>query len=301
MRLPDFLVIGAMKSGTTTFYHDLAAHPQVFLAEKELGALTRDVSMTEYASHFQWAKINQLCGDVSTVYSMLPDVPGVAQRAMSHLSPNTKILYLVREPIQRAISHHYHYHSLNDDRQMEADVDVCVRKYPSLTNYGKYGEQLEHWARHWGETTIHVVHFEEYVINRRATMAQVFRFLGLRPSADVVATKSVKNASLGKPVLNDFWRRLTQHSLYRKLVRPCLSLAMRDRIRGTLLPLAPPPPPPPAPETIDELLSVFIPDGERLLQVTNRAEHFWDYRAVRAAHVERWRLWQASAELRKSA
>src|SRR5262245_60208451 len=111
MRLPNFLVIGAMKSGTTTFYHDLAAHPDVFLAEKELGALSRDVATVEYASYFKRAKPEQLCGDVSTTYSMCPDVSGVADRAKKNLSRNTKIIYLVREPVARAISHHYHYYS----------------------------------------------------------------------------------------------------------------------------------------------------------------------------------------------
>jgi Sulfotransferase domain len=147
MRLPDFLVIGAMKSGTTTFYHDLAGHPHVYLADKELGALTRDISAPQYAAHFKHARINQLCGDVSTGYSMLPDVTGVVERAARQLSPRAKILYLVREPVQRAISHHYHYISLRPDDRMEPDIDACVRKYSSLTDYGRYGEQLEHWTR----------------------------------------------------------------------------------------------------------------------------------------------------------
>jgi len=301
MRLPDFLVIGAMKSATTMFYHDLAAHPQIFLAEKELGALTRDGPMAEYAAHFQAAKSHQLCGDVSTVYSMLPDVPGVAKRAARHLSANTKIFYLIREPIQRAISHHYHYYSLRDERRMEADINTCARKYPCLTNYGKYGEQLECWTHHWNDSAMHVVHFEDYIANRRETMAQVFRFLGISPSPHALAAESAKNSSFNKPVLNGFWRRLTRLRFYRRFVRPHLSLAVRDRVRALVLPVAPPPPAPPTPDTIDQLLSIFISDGQRLAQLTNRTTPFWDYSAVRSAHIKRWLTWHAAVELRKSA
>ncbi len=301
MRLPDFLVIGAMKSGTTTFYHDLAGHPHVFLAEKELGALTRDIGAREYAAHFAKARINQLCGDVSTVYSMLPDVTGVVERAGRQLSPRAKILYLVRDPVARAISHHYHYSSLRESDRMEADIDACVRKYPSLTNYGRYGEQLEHWTRHLGKGAIHVVRFEDYVANRRTTMAQVFRFLGLQPALEHVHVSTVKNASLGKPVLNRFWRQLTALKAYRQFVRPYLPMAMRDRLRAKLLPTAPPPPAPPRPETVDQLLAVFAADSERLQQLANRSAPFWDFAAVRAAHVERYRQWEASRGMQKCA
>jgi hypothetical protein len=301
MRLPNFLVIGAMKCGTTTFYHDLAAHPRIFLAEKELGALTRDISMNEYASHFARAKINQRCGDVSTMYSMLPDVPGVVQRTTRHLPPNTKIIYLVREPVQRAISHHYHYHSLRTDQQMGADIDACVRKYPSLTNYGKYGEQLTPWIQCWGEGAVHVVQFEEYVADRAATMTRVFQFLGLCPLPHLLQSDAVQNASLGKPVLNSFWRRVTRQGLYRKFVRPCMSSSTRDRIRTAVLPTAPPPPRPPRPDTIDRLLSAFIPDSEHLRQLVNRSTPFWDYAAVGTAHVERYHRFHAPSGPRRSA
>lgn len=301
MRLPDFLVIGAMKSGTTTFYHDLATHPQIYLAEKELGALTRDVSAGEYAACFAGAKINQLCGDVSTSYSMLPDVSGVVERAKRSLSPSTKILYLVREPVQRAISHHYHYQSLLTDKRMEADINECVYKHPSLINYGKYGEQLAHWSSHLGGRAFHVIHFEDYVANRQKTMKRVFNFLGLRPAPRSAPMNAIHNASAGKPVLNGFWRRVTQHGLYRQLVRPYFSLAARDRVRAAVLPAAPPPPAPPRPDVIEHLVSIFAADSEVLCRLANGSAPFWNFDAVRAAHIERYHRWQSAGELRKSA
>lgn len=295
MRLPDFLVIGAMKSGTTALYQDLAAHPQVFLAKKELGTLARDVSMTDYASNFRGAKINQLCGDVSAAYSMLPDVSGVAERASRGLSPNSKIIYLVREPVERAIRHHYHACAgqaaadINGQQRerMGPDFDECVRKHPSLTNYGMYGEQLEQWLRCWGPSRVLVLPFDEYMADRQSTMARVFYFLGLRPAA----------ANTSEHAGNRFVQRMAPHRLIRRIARR-RSTTANDQPTAAL---TTPAPLPPRPETIDHLVSVFAADSERLRQLVARSTPFWDFAAVGAAHCERYRQWQAATGARTAA
>jgi hypothetical protein len=145
------------------------------------------------------------------------------------------------------------------------------------------------------------VRFDDYIANRRETMALVFRFLGVQPALNRVRTNTVKNASRGKPVLNQFWRTATELKMYRRFVRPCLSLALRDRLRATLLPTAPSPPAPPRPDTVDHLLSVFAADSERLQRLADRTAPFWDFATVRAAHIERYRQWEASREIQKCA
>jgi hypothetical protein len=297
MRLPDFLVIGAMKSGTTTFYHDLANHPDIFLAEKESSALTRDVRPSEYARRFRGAKSHSLCGDISTTYGMFPHVPGVPERARRMLTKDAKIIYLVRDPVKRAISHHYHYHSLVGGDRMERDVDASVRRHAALIDYGRYAMQLEQWREEWELDAVRVIRFEDYVADRRGTLASVCGFLGIPVHPKWVDFSGAKNVSRGKPVLNQFWSSVVESGVYRRVVRACLSSATRERLRRLLLPEAPPPPPPPRPQTIERLVAVFSSDAERLQQLTGRTTPFWDFDAIRAHHIELHRQWNSSKPL----
>ena len=87
MRLPDFLIVGAQKAGTTSLYFDLLKNPAVFMpSDKELGNLLDDDVCTPpgraaYAKRFRRARPDQLCGEATTSYTKLPDHPGVSDRA----------------------------------------------------------------------------------------------------------------------------------------------------------------------------------------------------------------------------
>ena len=82
MRLPEFLVIGAMKAGSTTLYEDLRAQPGVFVAEKELDSLSKpDVDRAAYAALFAAAASGPVAGDVSATYARLPETDRRRRRA----------------------------------------------------------------------------------------------------------------------------------------------------------------------------------------------------------------------------
>lgn len=87
MRRPDFLIIGAMKAGTTTLYRDLVDHPNIFLPEqKEPNTLVMYGSdmrriIDDYASLFARSPQDAICGEASTAYTKRPDNEGVAARA----------------------------------------------------------------------------------------------------------------------------------------------------------------------------------------------------------------------------
>jgi len=287
MRLPELLVIGAMKSGTTTLYHDLMSHPEIFLAQKESNHLTQDITAQEYAEAFQKSNTAQLCGDVSMRYSMLPDFPGVAERARNILAASTKIIYIIREPVARAISHHYHFYSLTDHRRMSANIDECVSRYPRLINNGRYAMQLDPWLRAWGPEAIHVIRFEDYIAKRQKQFSKLCRLLHISSPPEGIDFERVKNVSLGKPVLNRPLKWVQNNAIYKHVVRPCVPLPMRDLIRGRLCSQAPPPPAPPRLKTVDQMLAIFRKDEERLRSMLGRSEPYWNFDQVRTAFVSR--------------
>src|SRR5436190_12136822 len=100
--LPHFVVIGAMKAGTTSLWHYLRAHPRVYMPRiKELryfqkgGALSRGLAW--YEAQFAAAEPGQLAGEASPGYTKYPHQTGVPER-MAAVIPDARLVYVVRDP-----------------------------------------------------------------------------------------------------------------------------------------------------------------------------------------------------------
>lgn len=290
MRLPGFLVIGAMKAGTTSLYADLDAQPAVFMPEdKEPDSLVDDAVLTAagragYASLFRDAAPEQLCGEASTAYSKLPVFPGVPRRARRLLGAGLKVIYLVREPVARVISQHYHELA---GATVDPDVDVAVRRTPRLVDYSRYAMQIEPWIDELGEANVRIVRFESYVADRPGTVAALLGFLGLPATAEPVDSKRVFNPSALARARRGPAFRFSRSAFYRRLIRPWLSRPVRSRLRLGTLPKAPPKPPPPRLDTVDYILERVAGDAERVARLAGWDRPMWDLAEVRRRWAER--------------
>ncbi|MEM7622382.1 MAG: sulfotransferase [Planctomycetota bacterium] len=242
MRLPDFLIIGAMKAGTTTLYRDLLKHPGVFFPlDKEPENLTRasvleEAGTADYAALFKDAAADQLCGEASTAYTKRPTFEGVAERARTLLGENLRVIYLMREPIARTRSHHRHKLHFNECET--EDLAEAIERHPELVDYSRYAMQLEPWLDALGADRVLPLEMEAYTADRAATVARVQAFLGLEPKPELVEADKVYNKADGKPVIEGRWRAFQQSGPYRKLIRPLLGVETRAKLRNTLLPKA---------------------------------------------------------------
>jgi hypothetical protein len=289
MRLPDFLIIGAMKSGTTSLYADLGTHPAVFFPDdKEPDALAGDEVLTEsgraaYAGLFTAAGDDQLCAEASTAYSKLPDIPGVAPRARRLLGGDLKVLYLVREPVSRIISQHYHELA---GGAVDPDIDRAVRDQPRLIHYSLYAKQILPWLETFGEERVRIVRFESYIADRRAGANAVFDFLGLQPVTAGIDTDRVHNPSAQLRARRGVAWRFAKSAFYRRWIRPRLSRPLRTRLRLRVTPSAPPRPRPPSLATVDYILDEIARDVASLPQLAGWSEPLWDLDAVRQRFAE---------------
>ncbi len=229
-RLPDFLIVGAMKSATTGLFMDLCQHPQMFFTNtKEPHCLCEDRVLTEeglreYAQHYDSAKADQFVCDASTSYSKLPDYDGVVSRAQKVLPEGFKVIYMVRHPIKRIASQYHH--------ELQAglvgkDIDEVVRANPRFVNYSRYGYQLRPWIEAIGLDRVHVVRFEDYKKNRQEVVQSVCEFLGLPTKNLPSLSTEVYNQSAGKPVAGQFWKFFSSLWFYRQCLRPLVSLKFR--------------------------------------------------------------------------
>src|SRR6266568_8270036 len=112
MPLPNFLIVGAMKSGTSSLWSYLRSHPQVFMPDmKEPMFFVEKKNWSKgldwYRGLFDDAGEAVAIGEASQPYTMAHSFPGVPGRIVS-LIPDVKIIYVLRHPVERMRSHYLH-------------------------------------------------------------------------------------------------------------------------------------------------------------------------------------------------
>jgi hypothetical protein len=267
-----FLVIGAMKAGTTSLFRDLAQNPSICLPEKEPAYLVRHDTpraAAAYRNLFRGVRPGQIVGEASTGYSMLPRFPGVAQRAVECLGPDLKILYLVRNPIHRALSHHYHAMSYGEAPR---DPAAALREGPHLLAVSRYAMQLDPWREAFPAGQILVIVAEEYYAARNDTLDRICRFLEV-PNVPVVESD---RHNQGEERRVGRWNAVRRWGFYRRHIAPRIPSSMRARASGVLLSPGPPRPRPPDVDCLQHLCDALIPDVETLTRFMGRSAAPWD-------------------------
>lgn len=179
-RLPDVIVIGAMKCGTTSLFEYLKRHPELSSSKrKEPNFFTThwDKGIRWYEKQFK--KDNRLKFETSpgyTRYPMLSDVP----RRIHEVLPNVKLIYIVRNPIERIVSQIHHnllVGRLDDSEYREEDFwSKTGRKYIYTSMYHL---QLKQYLEYFSMDNILVVHSEELNNSTVETMRTIARFIGI--------------------------------------------------------------------------------------------------------------------------
>ena len=180
-RLPNFLLIGAMKAGTTSLYHYLQGHPQIyvppykapefFVAESNLH---RGVDW--YRKQFSGAGPNAIAvGEASNAYAKYPKFDGVPQRIADHI-PDVRLIYIVRDPIARILSH---YRTRFAEGTEKMPLEDAVFTNPIYLNYSRYAVQVEQYLQHLSRDQLLIITAEALRNDRRNTVRQVYEFLGV--------------------------------------------------------------------------------------------------------------------------
>ncbi len=182
-RMPDFLLIGAMKAGTTTLWSQLARHPAVFMCTpKEPQFWSRDPvrarGIAWYQSLFAKARPDQRTGEASTCYSRWPHFGDVAGRIAEAL-PDVKLIYLLRHPVDRAYSHYGH---LMEERAVQAggpiaSFEEAIETLPEIIDSSLYMSQIEQFLARFPRNAIHVTLLDDLLAHPEATWNGIQDFL----------------------------------------------------------------------------------------------------------------------------
>ncbi len=194
---PTFLVIGAMKAGTTSLWHYLRAHPQIFMPDlKEFQFFSDERRWVEgmgwYRDHFQGGGGAVALGEASTGYTKYPRPEGVPARIAEAL-PNVRLVYVVRDPIERIRSHYLH--SVHKQRETRPLADA-IEATPAYLAISRYRTQIDQYLEFFPREQLLVITAEELRANRVATLHRVFGFIGVDPGSawDVAAHELHRSA-----------------------------------------------------------------------------------------------------------
>lgn len=181
--LPSFLVIGAMKAGTTSLYHYLRHHPQVFMPRiKELDFFAGESNWRRglgwYARQFAEAGPTAIAiGEASTAYTKYPHYQGVAERIAEHI-PQALLVYVVRHPIERIRSHYQHRVAVGAETE---PMECALIENPIYLDYSRYAMQIDRYLQHFPRERLLIVTSEGLRHDRLDTIRNVYTFLGVDP------------------------------------------------------------------------------------------------------------------------
>jgi len=296
MRLPDFLVIGAGRSGTTSLYEYARCHPGVFMSDvKEPSFFAyMDGGLPTHGKHAEWVRRNAVTtreayeqlfagagsakavGEASPIYLIHPHA---AERIRAAL-PDVRLIAILRHPVERA--HAAWSGLLRDGDEPSPTIEEALRLEESrlregwtpstgLVRNGLYYQMLSRYFERFPRERIRVYLYDDLVRDPQGLLADFFTFIGVDPAFLPDLSQRYGGTGLVRnPLLRTVWR----HSrLPRRLVRPFLPRRLRDAgfawVTRDLVKA------PMAPATREALMKRFRPDIEALQDLIGRDLSAW--------------------------
>lgn len=181
-RVPDFLIIGAKRSGTTWLNSMLEEHPEIYIGTKEIHYFDYQLDKGDgwYRAHFADAGPAQLAGEATQTYMFDREVPP----EMARLVPEAKLIAALRNPVDRAYSDYWYNRArgiedLSFEDALEAEGERGERYRKSYFSRGLYASQLRRVAEFYRRDQIAVFIFEEQVADPEHAYRGVCRYLGI--------------------------------------------------------------------------------------------------------------------------
>jgi hypothetical protein len=204
--LPNFLIIGAQKAGTTWLAKCLGEHPDVFIPEiKEIYYFDRyyDKGLAWYEAYFEPWSGEKAVGEGTVGYIRSTTSPG---RIHDTLGDNVKLIANLRHPVERAYSA-YRMHLSRGEIPYELDFRTFVRKdVQGALSQSTYTPQLERYLAHFPRENLLVLIYEEIYQDTQKTLDTCARYLGVAPGFTPPSVSDRVNNSVDVSVMhNQVW------------------------------------------------------------------------------------------------
>jgi hypothetical protein len=217
--LPNFLVIGAMKAGTSSMYRYLRLHPDVFMPDMKepqffVAERTWPLGVEWYERLFDQGIGKKAIGEASTGYTKHPAHPGVPERIFS-LMPEVRMIYLIRDPIERIRSHYMHNAAAGAN---PPPINEVVLNDPVFVAHSCYAMQIERYLDVFPRSQILVIKSEDMLHDRRPTLRRVFEFLDIDPDFENPLHGNEFHRSIDKRTPRVFMDGLRGYPMFQSVV-----------------------------------------------------------------------------------
>ena len=221
--LPDFLIIGAQKGGTSSLFYYLKFHPEIKRPiKKELNYFNifYNKGVKWYKAHFPFKSENHITGEASPEYLFYP----LAAERIKKLEPNIKLIVLLRNPIERAYSAYQMnrrkgidpretfeeavQYELNHQKEF-GNVYNAERYNYFYLERGKYAAQLSKWLVHFDKKQFLVIESESFFNNTESELKRIYQFLEIAE----VLPNSLNPMNVGKypPLSKEMYKSFKEY------------------------------------------------------------------------------------------
>jgi hypothetical protein len=293
LKTPNFIIIGAAKSGTTTLYEYLCRHPQIYMCTpKEPDFFSIDANyakgMDWYSSLFNDAKPTQICGEASTTYSRWHQHPLAVERIHSEL-PHVKLIYIMRHPVDRAYSFYIHRFkgSLHKPQYAVSNTfEETIKQQSEFIESSYYLEQIEKYLPFFPQESFLFLLMEDLIENPAETLKKILTFIDVDPQINLIEQEKVVANKAG-----DYPEWFVKKQLLNPLKKvPGINLVssiLPEQIKSNVYQMIKQAkykewkslqfvPPPMLPETRTMLLDRFREPNLKLAQFLNRDLSHWN-------------------------
>jgi hypothetical protein len=272
-RLPDFMIIGAMKSGTTSLHDYLGKHPDIFVSKtKEIDYFIdqhfNNHDINWYKSQFVSDK--KLVGTSPQNYTKkhVNHYQGIPQRLKKYV-PNVKMIYILRNPVERYKSHLLENYYGETKEVIERSIRIKNPEYTSCYYY-----QLEEYLKYFELSQIHILTLDDLKSKRLETLNKIFEFLEVKQMNDDTLFNFISNDHKQKILPNRVVSKLPFRILKKTVPSLADKLASSKALKtyiykgGQKKYLSE--------EEIDRLKSLFREDVQKLEQLTGKSFAHWN-------------------------
>lgn len=272
--LPNLLILGAAKCGTTSLHHYLAAHPEISMSDlKELDFFITD---RNWDRGVDWYRSNfpepaRLRGESSTSYTR-DRRADTAARLIQELLGKPKLIYLVRDPIDRIRSDYHQHRAVGvEGRSLPEALAGPDNRYVEAS---RYGSRIAPYVERFGAERILVESQERLLNDRSGVLARIFEFLEVESDFESAEFERLWERSEGKGWAYGFaWKLRSRGIRLPAFLRWPAQRLQRSRLAGGAAETARPPEIPAA--LREELAVALRPEIDRLRELTGAEFDEW--------------------------
>jgi len=286
--LPNFICPGAQKSATTTLHDILIQHPDIYLPQnKETHFFDKDKEYIKGVNfykneYYSTVKEEKIIGDITPGYMFFEDS---VKRIYNTLGDNIKIIFMLRNPIERAYSHYWMsyrrtYENQTFERAVELESDRLNKNYFNKNHFsyierGYYARQIKRFLEFFPKENMKFIIFNEFINNKNDSVKGILNFLNLNSEVHLSLDKKSNSAFLPRfriitkilkssPKIIKKTGKLLPDDIRKKIVN-LIEISNKQKFQKPKIKY----------ETRNKLINIYYEDIIELESIINKDLSFW--------------------------